>query len=83
MSTAHTLSPEARVIQWENEQRVRMALEDLGDSCRKLLKLRYQTDPAPSYAEIARHLNVPEGAIGPMRARCLEKLRKMLEKDAF
>jgi DNA-directed RNA polymerase specialized sigma24 family protein len=62
---------------------VRLALQELGGSCRHLLELRYLTDPAPSYAQIARRLDVSTGAIGPMRARCLQKLRKILERMGY
>ena len=78
-----TLPPEHVMLQLEQEQMVRAAMEELGESCRTLLQLRYHSDPPPSYADIARHLNVAEGAIGPMRARCLQKLRKLLEKEGF
>ena len=70
-------------LQYEEEQMVRRAMQDLGESCRTLLQMRYHTDPTPSYAEIAQCLNVAEGAIGPMRARCLHKLRKLLEQQGF
>jgi DNA-directed RNA polymerase specialized sigma24 family protein len=36
-------------------------------------------DPAPSYAEISDELGVPVGSIGPTRARCLARLRVLLE----
>jgi hypothetical protein len=36
-------------------------------------------DPAsPSYEEIGAALEMPIGAIGPTRARCLDKLRRSL-----
>ena len=36
-------------------------------------------EPAPSYVEIARTLNMPIGSIGPIRARALERLRRDAE----
>ena len=45
-------------------------------------------EPAPSYAEIASKLDMPIGSIGPIRARCLARLRcnqhlvSTLEEDA-
>jgi DNA-directed RNA polymerase specialized sigma24 family protein len=36
-----------------------------------------------SYAEIAALLQIPEGSLGPTRARCLEKLRRLLEQKGF
>ena len=35
------------------------------------------------YAEISRSLNMPVGAIGPTRARCLAKLRAVLARRGF
>lgn len=75
--------PHEAVVRLEEEQTVRLALRELGDRCRILLELLYQQDPPPSYAEIARRLDVSEGAIGPTRARCLQKLKKVLESMGF
>jgi DNA-directed RNA polymerase specialized sigma24 family protein len=41
--------------------------------------LFYRAEP-PSYAEIAAVLGIPEGSIGPTRARCLGKLLRILKK---
>lgn len=63
----------------EEQHRVRAALTELDERCRKLLTLLfYQAEP-PSYAEIAAGLGVPEGSIGPTRSRCLQKLLRQLE----
>jgi DNA-directed RNA polymerase specialized sigma24 family protein len=39
-------------------------------------------DP-PSYEEISAALGMPIGAIGPTRARCLDKLRRTPELVAY
>jgi DNA-directed RNA polymerase specialized sigma24 family protein len=39
--------------------------------------LYYQAE-APPYSDIATALGMPEGSIGPTRARCLKKLMKLL-----
>jgi len=54
-----------------------LAMERLGEPCRGLLSALYVEDPAPSYQEISRRLDRPIGSLGPTRARCLEKLRKL------
>ena len=36
----------------------------------------FVTEPEPSYAEVAARLGMPIGSIGPIRARCLARLRK-------
>jgi DNA-directed RNA polymerase specialized sigma24 family protein len=46
------------------------------------LLLFYRPDPAP-YAEIATQVGIAEGSIGPVRARCLERLRRQLERAGF
>lgn len=75
--------PLETLVQIEETQIVRMALEDLGDNCRTLIRLLYQTDPTPSYTEIARIMGISEGAIGPTRGRCLQKIKKILLEKGF
>jgi DNA-directed RNA polymerase specialized sigma24 family protein len=43
----------------------------------------FYADPRPTYSEIAQHLTLPEGSIGPTRSRCLEKLMRILEDMGF
>jgi len=80
---ASTFLPEEETLRLESAQLVQAALEDLPDRCRPLLNLLYHTEPRPSYEEIARQLNVSVGAIGPTRGRCLQQLRKILERVGF
>jgi RNA polymerase sigma factor (sigma-70 family) len=55
------------------------AFRDLPALCRTLLRVLL-SDPAPSYAEVSEHLDMPVGSIGPRRARCLERLRVTVEQ---
>lgn len=48
-------------------------------ACRSLLGLLYGDDEPAAYAHIAAQLGMPEGSIGPTRARCLAKLRTLME----
>ncbi|MCA9730044.1 MAG: sigma-70 family RNA polymerase sigma factor [Candidatus Eisenbacteria bacterium] len=57
---------------------IRESLERLGDPCRSLLEALYLHADEPSYDAISQRLSMPIGSIGPTRARCLEKLRKVL-----
>jgi RNA polymerase sigma factor (sigma-70 family) len=75
-----TLLPDAALIQLEEQHVVRTALDDLDERCRQLLTmLFYVPEPLP-YSEIAAQLGTSEGSIGPTRARCLQKLLKILDK---
>ncbi len=49
----------------------------IGERCQALLRMLSAPDP-PSYEEIGAALEMPIGAIGPTRARCLDKLRQSL-----
>lgn len=66
----------------EMEERiaVRAALGELPGRCRQLVEWLYLEPDTPSYREIARRLDIPEGTVGPTRARCLDRLRMILEK---
>jgi RNA polymerase sigma factor (sigma-70 family) len=55
--------------------RLREALEDLPPSDRRLI-LVLAENPRPPYAEISARLGIPVGSIGPIRRRCLDKLRR-------
>jgi RNA polymerase sigma factor (sigma-70 family) len=80
---ADDLLPEEVVLRIEEQQVVRAALATLDERCRKLLTLLfYRTDVAP-YAEIAATMGMSEGSIGPTRARCLRKLRQVLDDLDF
>src|SRR5687768_11069052 len=63
----------------ELQQLVRDAVERLPDRCRELIKLLFYHEGDFSYVEIARHLGIPRTSMGPTRARCLAKLKKILE----
>ena len=69
--------------QFEAEGLVRRGLSELAERCRTLLALLYFTDPAPPYADLALRLGMPEGSIGPTRARCLQSLKKILLRLGF
>jgi RNA polymerase sigma factor (sigma-70 family) len=73
------LLPEDLVLRLEEQHVVRAALASLDERCRRLLTLLfYRTDIAP-YAEIAAIMGMNEGSVGPTRARCLRKLRQLLD----
>ena len=72
--------PDEQLLILEEQHRVRVAVSQLDERCQTLVRLLfYQRDP-PSYAEVAKILGVPEGSIGPTRARCLAKLLRLLTK---
>lgn len=67
------------VGEWVEVDWVHSGLQRLDAPCRDLLIALYLDPTAPSYAEVARRLGRPIGAIGPTRARCLERMRHLLD----
>lgn len=72
------VSPDARMLRRERETVLWTAFGALPSLCRTLLRVLL-SDPAPSYAEVSEALDMPIGSIGPRRARCLDRLRIVLE----
>ena len=62
----------------ESEHEIQRSLEQLPERCRRLIDLLYFDLAEPSYSQIAATLVMPEASVGPTRARCLQKLRKLL-----
>lgn len=74
--------PDEVALRQERRLQVRQALETLGDPCRTLLLLLFFRPEPPPYAQIAMALGTTEGSIGPTRARCLQKLGRLLDETA-
>jgi RNA polymerase sigma factor (sigma-70 family) len=74
--TEHHL--DRRLLTRERDCALQRALATVGERCQALLRLLASAEP-PSYEEIGAALSMPVGAIGPTRARCLEKLRRSPE----
>ena len=72
--------PDEVLLRLEEQHRVRTAVAELDERCKKLLTMLYYQTEQPSYAEIAETFGTSEGSIGPTRARCLKKLLRLLEE---
>lgn len=72
------LADEQREI-LEQQHQVRRSVEALPERCRDLITMLFYQKDELSYADIATRMRMPVPSVGPTRARCLEKLRKLLE----
>jgi RNA polymerase sigma factor (sigma-70 family) len=72
--------PDEQLLILEEQHRVRTALSSLDERCKTLLEMLFYGSEPPSYADVARSLGLPEGSIGPTRARCLAKLLRVLKE---
>ena len=70
----------AGLEQAERRHLVRMALAGISVRCKRLLEALYYEDPTPTYGSLSQRLGVPVGSLGPTRARCMERLREVLER---
>jgi RNA polymerase sigma factor (sigma-70 family) len=77
------LLPDQALERLQEQHVIRTAIESLGEPCCQLLKMLFYHTDQLSYAEVAAALNMPEGSLGPTRARCLQKLRHLLESSGF
>lgn len=72
-------SIDERLLDDEQLSEVLGAFDQLTPQCRELLQLLC-TDPPLDYEGVAEVLDMAIGSIGPTRARCLERLRRVLER---
>lgn len=70
-------SPEDLVVSASSDDELWAAVDGLSERCRRLLRLVAFSD-RPDYRDVAEHLQVPLGSVGPTRQRCLAKLRRAL-----
>ncbi|MET9257691.1 RNA polymerase sigma factor [Streptomyces sp. NPDC048182] len=72
------LDSEEAAAQTERVRRLWREFEELGERCRRLLRV-LMASPPPSYQEVSAALGIAVGSIGPIRQRCLRRLRSRLE----
>ncbi|HEX5736418.1 MAG TPA: sigma-70 family RNA polymerase sigma factor [Blastocatellia bacterium] len=72
------LADEQRQI-LQQQQIVREGVSALPERCRELITMLFYQKDELSYADIAGRMKMPVASVGPTRARCLEKLKKLLQ----
>lgn len=72
--------PEQVLSELQLMHKLRLAMQSLDRRCRDLLTMLFADDERSSYDVVAGSLSLPIGSIGPTRARCLDKLRKLFAK---
>lgn len=71
-------SAEAEALLDDEQCRLWRLVHELSERCQRLLRVVAFSE-RPDYAGIAGSLQMPVGSIGPTRARCLTKLRTLIE----
>jgi RNA polymerase sigma factor (sigma-70 family) len=73
--------PEAQALVAEEKRILWRGINELSEGCQRLLRV-LMTDTPMTYEQVSVMLGKPIGSIGPTRARCLECLRRVLERRA-
>lgn len=74
------LLPDEALVELEEQHLVRAAVATLDERCRTIITMLFYTTEQPSYVEIGAAIGVGHTSIGPLRARCLKKLSRLLTK---
>lgn len=69
---------DARMLLDERDAALWTAFSRMPERCQRLLRV-LMASPPPSYEEVSGALDMPIGSIGPTRARCLSRLRDLLD----
>ncbi|MFT3855741.1 MAG: sigma-70 family RNA polymerase sigma factor [Ilumatobacteraceae bacterium] len=77
-----TVEEPDHVVAGELHAALHAAFARLNPQSQALMRL-LTADPPLSYDEISRLLDIPRGSIGPLRQRCLERLRNSPELAPF
>ncbi|MFD0024911.1 RNA polymerase sigma factor [Streptomyces sp. NPDC058382] len=75
--SGHHESPEQITLRAHHNEEVHRAVSTLSEQCRGVLTLALE-DPPASYEEISASLSMTVGSVGPIRTRCLRRLRRVL-----
>ncbi len=66
------------VVASEARLRLENALSELGGRCAKLLRVLFFSAREVSYDEVAEKMGMARGSVGPIRIRCLNRLKRVL-----
>jgi RNA polymerase sigma factor (sigma-70 family) len=72
--------PDEELLHLERRDILQHAIEQLDERCQRLLHALFLSPDNPSYRKIAKTLRISPNALGPLRSRCLKRLRKILDE---
>jgi RNA polymerase sigma factor (sigma-70 family) len=72
-------TPDLQALDLEQSEAIKNAILTLSDRDRQIVYAFFYDPSAPSYAQIAERLGVSPETVGPLRTRCLRRLRSALD----
>ncbi len=76
-------NPEEYLLATEKQAQLEIAIDQLDDRCRRLVEAFFFADEEKSYEQIAADLGLAFNSLGPIRRRCLERLKKLLMENGY
>jgi len=78
-----SLLQDEELLEVEKQAQLESAIGQLEPRCQKLVEAFFFADEEQSYEQIARSLGIASNSLGPIRRRCLERLKRILEENGF
>jgi RNA polymerase sigma factor (sigma-70 family) len=75
--------PDEVVAELESRAALEAAVAQLDGRCQKLITWLFLSPDRVSYNDVGRRLGVKPNSLGPIRSRCLRKLRKILQDMGY
>ncbi len=75
--------PDEELIGLERQSQIETAIDQLDPRCRKLVEAFFFAEQEYSYEQIAESLGIAPNSLGPIRRRCLERLKRILEECGY
>jgi RNA polymerase sigma factor (sigma-70 family) len=75
--------PDDVLIQLERQANLEIAISALNPQCRRVVEAFFFSTEDRTYVQIAESLGVSPNSLGPIRRRCLERLKKILIQNAY
>lgn len=75
--------PDEIVLHLERQASLEIAIGGLKPQCRRVVEAFFFAHEDRSYEQIAKSLGIAPNSLGPIRRRCLERLKKILIKNGY
>ncbi|MEW5923817.1 MAG: sigma-70 family RNA polymerase sigma factor [Candidatus Zixiibacteriota bacterium] len=73
--------PDEELEQIENQARIEIALDELDHRCQQVMEAFFFAPESKTYEEIAKSFSISSNSLGPLRRRCLQRLKEILMKN--
>lgn len=75
--------PDEQLLETEKQAQLEIAIAQLDPRCQKLIEAFFFAEEDKSYEKIATSLGIASNSLGPVRRRCLERLKRVLEENGY